>query len=70
MTLYDTFMNSTQPISVPWRIFERTTRKKICDNYGRLKADDESIDDLQVYKAEVKYNKKGIKYVRVTVETA
>ena len=67
MTLWEKFMNSTQPISVRWKVYGRN-RKLLCADYGSLKSDDETLDNLEVYKAEVKYTKDNIKYVRVVVE--
>ena len=67
MTLWDKFLNSTQPSSVVWKIFDRR-RRMLCADYGSLNSNDETLDDLEVYKAEVKYDKNNIKYVRVVVE--
>lgn len=67
MTLWDTFMNSTQPAWVRWKIFSRS-RKLLCSDYGSLKNEEIEFDDLEVYKAEIKYDRDGIKYVRVVVE--
>lgn len=67
MTLWEKFVNSTQPISVRWKVYGRN-RKLLCADYGSLKSDDETLDNLEVYKAEVKYTKDNIKYVRVVVE--
>ncbi len=67
MTLWDKFFNSTLPLSVTWKIYGRN-RKLICADYGSLNANDETLDNSEVYKAEVKYSKKNIKYVRVVIE--
>lgn len=67
MTLWETFLNSTQPLSVRWKVYGRN-RKLLCDNYGSLKADDISLDECEVSKAEIKYDKNNRKYVRVVVE--
>lgn len=66
MTLWDTFVSSTQPFDLKWKIFSRN-RKLLCADYGSLKGDDLSIDDLEVYKTEIKYTNDGIEYVRVVV---
>ena len=67
MTLWEKFLNSTQPSSVKWKIYYRN-RKLICADYGSLKADDETLDNAEVVKAEIKYTKNNIKYVRVVIE--
>ena len=66
MTLWDKFLNSTQPISVVWKIFDRH-RRLLCADYGSLKNEDVTLDDLEVYKAEVKFDKNNVKYVRCVV---
>ena len=66
-TLWDEFVNSTLPLYVRWKIYGRN-RKLICADYGSLKAEDTTLDNSEVYKAEVKINKKGDKYVRVVIE--
>jgi hypothetical protein len=67
MTLWDEFVNSTLPLQVRWKIYGRNG-KLICADYGSLKNDDVTLDDSEVYKAELKVNKKGDKYVRVVIE--
>ena len=67
MTLWEKFMDSTQPPSVVWKIYGRN-RKLICADYGSLNASDVTLDDAEVVKAEVKYSKSNIKYVRVVIE--
>lgn len=66
MTLWEKFVNSTQPYGRTWKIFDRH-RRLLCADYGSLKNDDISLDDLEVYKAEVKCDKYGTYYVRVVV---
>lgn len=66
-TLWDEFVNSTLPLYVRWKIYGRN-RKLICADYGSLKAEDTTLDNREVYKAEVKVNKQGDKYVRVVIE--
>lgn len=70
MTLWEKFLNSTQPSSVVWKIYEKGTGKLLCADYGSLKTEDCTLDDLEIVKAEIKYNKYGLKYVRATVKTA
>ncbi len=67
MTLWDKFVNSTLPSEVAWKIYGRN-RKLLCADYGSLKADDVTLDEAEVVKAEVKYTKNNIKYVRVVIE--
>lgn len=67
-TLYDTFMNAYHTSIVdPWRIYEKSTGKLLCKDYGSLKADDESIDDRLFFKAEKKKLKSGLVYWRIVV---
>ena len=65
MTVWDKFMNSTLPLSVRWKIYDRN-RHLLCRDYGSLKTDE--FDDMEVYKAEIKYDRDNIKYVRVVIE--
>lgn len=66
-TLWDEFVNSTLPLHVRWKIYGRN-RKLICADYGSLKAEDMTLDNSEVCKAEIKTNKSGDRYVRVVIE--
>lgn len=67
MTLWETFLHSTQPRYVKWRIYDRASRKLLCADYGSLKAEDESLDNAEVHTSEVKFSKRYGKYVRAVV---
>lgn len=69
MTLWETFIDSYQPSYVKWKIYERGTCKLLCADYGSLKSEDETLDNMEVYSAEAKYTKKNVKYVKVIVNT-
>lgn len=66
MTLYDKFINSNLDGRV-WKIYEHSTRKLLCKDYGSLKAELIPLDDMLFVKAELKVDKFGLEYWRVSV---
>ena len=50
-----------------WRIYQKSTRKLLCADYGSLETEDETFDNMTVDKIVFKETKKGVKYWRVTV---
>ncbi len=66
MTLYDKFINSNIDGRV-WKIYERSTRKLLCKDYGSLKDEHIPLDDRLFVKAELKKGKFGLEYWRVVV---
>lgn len=64
MKLKDRFMISTD--FDKWKIYDRDTRKKLCDDYGALRGDSE-LDEMSVWSIGVKTAKDGSRYLRVSV---
>lgn len=65
MTLWERYLNATfEATSIRWKIFDRETRRKLCDDYGQLRFDE--LDDKQIFDITVREDKKG-KFFRVTV---
>ena len=66
MKLIDRFMTSTLPSDIRWKIFDKDTRKKLCDDYGALRGDTE-LDKRPVWSMSFKTDSRGKKYLRVSV---
>lgn len=67
MKLIDRFMTSTLPSDITWKIYDKDTRKKLCDDYGALRSDTE-LDKRPVWSMScIKTDSRGKKYLRVSV---
>lgn len=66
MKLIDSFMISTQPSNIRWKIFDKDTRKKLCDDYGALSGESD-LDNRPVWSMQIKTDARGRKYIRVSV---
>lgn len=65
-TLWETYMNAYEEATqIPWKIFERGTRKKLCDDYGQLKTNE--LDDRKIFRIVSSTSKNDNKFFRVTV---
>lgn len=66
-TLWDTFMNAyDHAVEIPWRVYEKSSRKLLCEDYGQTTVSDE-LDDRKFYKAEKKRFKNGHEYWKIVV---
>lgn len=62
-TLWEQFVDaSLKSTSIPWRVYGNKSHKLICQDYGSLKDDDETIDNLKVVSC-----KKKNGYWRITI---
>lgn len=52
----------------PWRIYEKKSRKLLCEDYGALDCIDTRLDNRIFVKADLKQRKNGAFYWRVVVE--
>lgn len=67
--LYPTFMNTkpgTLADSLVWRIYEKSSKRKLSDNYGAERGD-LFFDHYCIYSMIVRQSKHGEKYLRVSV---
>lgn len=50
-TLWETFLNAYfSAILIPWRIYGNHSHKLLCADYGSLKDDDITLDNMEVVK--------------------
>lgn len=55
------------PMDTPvWKIYDKETRRKLCDDYGALRGDS-PLDEMIVWSMSYRTSKSGQKYVRVSV---
>lgn len=67
MELLDYFFTvSLEATRIPWKIFDRSTRRKLSDDYGN-ESGDAYYDKMIVWDRVLKYDKKGNPFYRVTV---
>lgn len=66
-TLWDAFLDARIDPR-PWRIYEKGSRKLLCEDYGDLSSLDTRLDNRIFVKAELKQRKNGTRYWRVVVE--
>lgn len=67
MELLDYFFTVTfEATRIPWKIFDRSTRRKLSDDYGN-ESGDAYYDKMIVWDRVLKYDKKGNPFYRVTV---
>lgn len=66
MKLLDRFMTSTIDNRIIWKIYDKETHKKLCDDYGALRGDS-PLDSMSVWSMAIKTAANGIKYLRVSV---
>lgn len=50
-----------------WKIFEKSTRRLLCADYGSVDVIDCELDDREFVKATLKKSKNGVEYWRVVV---
>ncbi len=68
MKLIDKYMNAKSGLSavLPWKIYDKDTRRKLSDDYGAERGEF-LPDDWEVWSMTVKENKSGKQYIRVSV---
>lgn len=68
MKLIDRYMNATSGLGaiLPWKIYDRDTRRKLSDDYGAERYDF-LADEWEVWSMSVKKDKSGNRYLRVSV---
>lgn len=65
MTLWDKYLNASfEATHIRWKIFDRDTRRKLCEDYGSLRTDE--LDHKKVWSIVGSKDKNG-RFFRVTV---